>query len=200
MVRIDETHEALARIQMNVDNYDKFQAQVAAENSDDSVDEKPIDEQSNAHWAFGAPVPGRLVNSRALEELNRGSPLLINFDFRLRQFISKSFPDELISYEDTIMIRAFKCPYVEYQLLGAPETFSYATRCSRRARGIVNITEPGLHFARLRALFRCSLPSGRKLDVALVSMFTQSRWKPRTRWAGCQIRDGEQQFSFLALS
>ncbi|KAK7020896.1 hypothetical protein R3P38DRAFT_2534857, partial [Favolaschia claudopus] len=36
MVRIDETHEALARIQMNVDNYDKFRAQVAAENSDDS--------------------------------------------------------------------------------------------------------------------------------------------------------------------
>ncbi|KAK6974662.1 hypothetical protein R3P38DRAFT_2583720, partial [Favolaschia claudopus] len=56
-----------------------------------------------------------------------------------------------------------------------------------------------LHFARLRALFRCNLPSGRKLDVALVRMFSQSRWKPRTRWAGCQIRDEEQEFSFLSM-
>ncbi|KAK7005442.1 hypothetical protein R3P38DRAFT_2556859, partial [Favolaschia claudopus] len=43
------------------------------------------------------------------------------------------------------------------------------------------------------------LPSGRKLDVALVRMFSQSRWNPRTRWAGCQIRDEDQEFSFLSM-
>ncbi|KAK6977118.1 hypothetical protein R3P38DRAFT_2810678 [Favolaschia claudopus] len=61
------------------------------------------------------------------------------------------------------------------------------------------MTDPGLHFARLRALFQCSLPNGRKLDIALVRMFTPSRCKPQTRWAGCQIRDESEEFTFLSM-
>ncbi|KAJ7888249.1 hypothetical protein B0H13DRAFT_1582168, partial [Mycena leptocephala] len=64
---------------------------------------------------------------------------------------------------------------------------------------LVNLTAPGLHFARLRALLRCILPSGRQIDVALVHMFEASRWKPRTRWAGCQIRDEVKESSFLSM-
>ncbi|KAK6981274.1 hypothetical protein R3P38DRAFT_2578752, partial [Favolaschia claudopus] len=64
---------------------------------------------------------------------------------------------------------------------------------------IVNRTEPGLHFARAYALLRCTLPSGRKVDLALTRMFRQSRWKPKTLWDGCQVRDEEKDFSFLSM-
>ncbi|KAK7025704.1 hypothetical protein R3P38DRAFT_2771950 [Favolaschia claudopus] len=57
------TQEAIARIRMNVDNFDKSQTKVAAENLD-------------AHWAFGAPLPGHLAKSRALEELTSGPTAL----------------------------------------------------------------------------------------------------------------------------
>ncbi|KAJ7076269.1 hypothetical protein B0H15DRAFT_805714 [Mycena belliarum] len=89
MVRIDETQEAIARIRMAIDNFDKAQ-----DEESDKADETPVDPQSTAHWAFGAPVPGRLMNSRALEEANNGSLAFRNFDFRLRQFISDTFPED----------------------------------------------------------------------------------------------------------
>ncbi|KAJ7728609.1 hypothetical protein B0H16DRAFT_1330825, partial [Mycena metata] len=64
---------------------------------------------------------------------------------------------------------------------------------------LANFAEPGLHFARLRALLRCHLPSGRRLDLALVHMFEKSRRKPRTYWAGCQIRNEVKEYSFLSM-
>lgn len=63
----------------------------------------------------------------------------------------------------------------------------------------MNFSDPGLHFARVRALIRCKLPSGNHIDVALVRMFERSRWKPKTRWAGCQIRDEVEEYSFLSM-
>jgi hypothetical protein len=102
MGRIGETQEAIARIRMSVDNFDK--AAHESEDTDDNIDETPVDSDANAHWAFGAPVPGRLVNSRALKETNGDSPAFRNFDFRLGGFISDTFPEENIKYEDTIML------------------------------------------------------------------------------------------------
>jgi hypothetical protein len=32
-----------------------------------------------------------------------------------------------------------------------------------------------------------------------VHIFESSRWKPRTRWAGCQIRDEVKECSFLSM-
>lgn len=101
MARIDEIQEAIARIRMYTDNYDAVQRE--PEDNEEDLDETPVDPLDSAHWAFGAPVPGRLVNSRALEEANSHSPAFANFDFRLREFISQTFPEEYIKYEDTIM-------------------------------------------------------------------------------------------------
>ncbi|KAJ7077335.1 hypothetical protein C8R44DRAFT_896304 [Mycena epipterygia] len=187
MSRFDETQEAIARIRMAIDNYDKSQRE--AEENDEELDETPVDPQDTAHWAFGAPVPGRLMNSKALAELNRDSPAFENFDFRLREFISETFPEEYIKYEDTIMIRNFKCVHISYQSLEDWRGARDILRCSpsfhhniRYDCLLVNLTEPGLHCARLRALLRCTLPSSRQIDVALV-------------W--CQIRDEAKEFSFL---
>ncbi|KAK7027134.1 hypothetical protein R3P38DRAFT_3315461 [Favolaschia claudopus] len=194
MDRIDETQETIARIRMNIDNYDKS---LEAHDGDNTVDETPVDAQNSAHWAFGAPVPGHLLNSHALQELNRESPLFRDFDYRLRQFISESFPDEHIEFEDTIMIRRFKCVYLEYQSLedwrGARDILRFNPYFQKEARYdsvIVNMTDPGLRFARPRVLLRCTLPNGRKIDVALVRI---------TRWTGCQIRDESKKDSLLSM-
>jgi hypothetical protein len=64
---------------------------------------------------------------------------------------------------------------------------------------LVNFTDPGLHFARLRHLLRCNLPSGQQIDIAIVRMFKLSGWKPRTRWAGCQVQDKVQEYSLLSM-
>ncbi|KAF7347043.1 hypothetical protein MVEN_01458100 [Mycena venus] len=203
MARIDEVQEAIARIRMTIDNYDESQRE-SEENEE--LDESPVDVQDSAHWAFGAPVSGRLVNSRALEELNDSSPAFGNFDFRLREFVSETFPEEHIKYEDTIMIRRFKCVHISYQSLEDWRGARDILRCSpsfhhnvRYDCVLVNMVDPGLHCARLRALLRCTLPSGRQIDIALVHMFEPSRWKPRTRWAGCQIRDEVKEYSFLSM-
>ncbi|KAJ7803091.1 hypothetical protein B0H14DRAFT_2384902, partial [Mycena olivaceomarginata] len=204
MSRFDETQEAIARIRMTIENYDKSQHE--AEEKDEELDETPVDPQDTAHWAFGAPVPGCLINSRALEELNGDSPAFENFDFRLREFISDTLPEEYIKYEDTIMMRNFKCVHISYQSLEDWRGARDILRCNpsfhhnvRYDCLLVNLTEPGLHCARLRALLRCTLPSGRQIDIALVRMFQASRWKPRTLWAGCQIRDEAKEFSFLSM-
>ncbi|KAJ7092944.1 hypothetical protein B0H15DRAFT_938487 [Mycena belliarum] len=203
MNRIDETQEAIARIRMTIDNDDK--ATHESEDTDHNIDETPVDPEADAHWAFGAPVPGRLINSLAFEDANNGSAFR-NFDFRLRRFISDTFPEERIKYEDTIMIRSFKCVHLSYQSLEDWRGARDIIRCNNSFHGrtrfdcfLVNLTDPGLHFARVRSLLRCSLPSGRQIDVALVHMFVPSRWKPRTRWAGYQIRDEERESSFLSM-
>ncbi|KAF8194006.1 hypothetical protein K438DRAFT_1542317, partial [Mycena galopus ATCC 62051] len=198
MGRIDETQEAIARIRMTIDIYD--QSQCESEESEE-VDGSPVDVQDSAHWAFRAPV------SAPLEELNDSSPAFGNFDFRLREFISETFPEECIRYEDTIMIRRFKCVHISYQSLedwrGARDilrcnpSFHHNVRYDQCV--LFNMMDPCLHCARLRALLRCTLPSGRQTDVALVHMFESSRWKPRTRWAGCQIRDEVKECSFLSM-
>ncbi|KAJ7114427.1 hypothetical protein C8R44DRAFT_528219, partial [Mycena epipterygia] len=65
---------------------------------------------------------------------------------------------------------------------------------------LINLTELGLtHCARLRTLLRCTLPSDRQINVALVCMLLASSWKPRSLWAGCQIRDEAKQSSFLSM-
>ncbi|KAJ7015797.1 hypothetical protein C8F04DRAFT_1365477, partial [Mycena alexandri] len=204
MVRFDETQEAITQIRMHIDNYDE--ALRKSQDLDTAVDETPVDPQDGAHWAFGAPVPGRLRNSRAFEEDHPRSAVFQNFDYRLRLFISETFPEEHIKFEDTILIRSFKCVHISYQssedwqrardIMRCNPSFHHETRYNCL---LVNFTDPGLHFARLRSLFRCHLPSGRRVDVALVRMFEKSRWKPRTRWAGCQIRDEAKEYSFLSM-
>ena len=53
--------------------------------------------------------------------------------------------------------------------------------------------------ARLQHLVRCILPSRRPVDIALVHMFKYDKWRPRTFWDGCEVRDEEKNISFLRM-
>lgn len=102
----------MARIQMTINNYDKSKLKTAESSDpdeardDEEEDETPVDPQTTDHWTFGAPFPGRLMNSRAVEEMEGGSRPFANFDLRLRTFISTSWPEEGIKFEDMITVRA----------------------------------------------------------------------------------------------
>ncbi|KAJ7797350.1 hypothetical protein B0H14DRAFT_3093169 [Mycena olivaceomarginata] len=188
MSRFDETQEAIARIRMTIDNYDKSQHE--AEEKDEELDETPVDPQDTAHWAFGAPVPGHLINSRALEELN--DTIMVGF------FLLHEFAQIFIKCQQ---MRNFKCVHISYQSLedwrGARDILRCNPSFHHNVRYDYLLTR--LHCTRLRALLRCTLPSGRQIDIALVRMSQTSRWKPRILWAGCQIRDEAKEFSFLSM-
>jgi len=65
---------------------------------------------------------------------------------------------------------------------------------------IVNSEASETTVARLRALLRCLLPSGRHIDIALVHSFgSRSHWKPATKWDGCQIRAENKEPSFVLM-
>lgn len=54
-------------------------------------------------------------------------------------------------------------------------------------------------FSRIVALLRCTLESKRQFDVALVHQFRDSKWKPRTAWAGYQVHEEVREYSFLLM-
>ncbi|KAJ7249396.1 hypothetical protein C8J57DRAFT_1079801, partial [Mycena rebaudengoi] len=64
---------------------------------------------------------------------------------------------------------------------------------------LVNMTDPGLHFARTYTLLRRIFPSGRQIDVAIVRMFELCRWKPKKIWAGCQMCEEGKEYTLLSM-
>ncbi|KAF7331235.1 hypothetical protein MKEN_00000400 [Mycena kentingensis (nom. inval.)] len=204
MSRIDETLEAVARIRMKIDLADK--AAVKAAGSDENTDETPVDVQATDHWSFGTLVPGGWINSVALESVNSGSPFFTDFDMRLREFLAAEYPEERITLEDTILIQRFKTAYISYQsredwrpardIVRANPVFHQRERYDCF---LVNMVEQGLHFARARCFVRCKLQSGRRVDLAIVHMFERSKWKPRTQWAGCEVRNQSRKIAFLSM-
>ncbi|KAJ7662424.1 hypothetical protein B0H14DRAFT_2658885 [Mycena olivaceomarginata] len=109
MDRIDETQEAIARIRMAIDKYDK-QRKEDEQEEEPELDDAPKSSQVNsASWRFGAP--GRLFNSRTFKEYldSIGHPVH-EFDLLLRDFITEQFPDDRVSYEQHIQTSSAATP------------------------------------------------------------------------------------------
>ncbi|KAJ6495094.1 hypothetical protein C8R45DRAFT_823984, partial [Mycena sanguinolenta] len=64
---------------------------------------------------------------------------------------------------------------------------------------LFNSESPGMSFARLSTLMRCTLESKHQFDVALVRLFQQSKWTPKTAWAGCQVHEEGKEYSLLLM-
>ncbi|KAJ6461166.1 hypothetical protein C8R47DRAFT_993682 [Mycena vitilis] len=202
MNRIDETQESIAGIRMAIDKYDQQRA------ADELEDEAELDETpktsriNSASWRFGAP--GRLYSSATIGEyLNSNGLRVQGFDLMLRDFFKITESARNLTPQQ---IRPFKCLHVNYQSLENWRGCRDILRCNRSFHGharfdtvLFNSDSPHMAFARLYALLRCTLQSGRQFDVAVVHTFRQSKWKPKTKWAGCQVREEERQYSFLLM-
>ncbi|KAK6966928.1 hypothetical protein R3P38DRAFT_2475087, partial [Favolaschia claudopus] len=63
---------------------------------------------------------------------------------------------------------------------------------------IFNAEDDPLAMAELALVFRCFLPDGVKLDLAMVRPFRRSSWHPKTR-TDCPIRERKSGVMFIAL-
>ncbi|KAK6984567.1 hypothetical protein R3P38DRAFT_2575663, partial [Favolaschia claudopus] len=205
MTRIDENQESIARIRMAIDEYEK-------QRTLDEKEEDNIEESSNhsaitpASWRFGAPE--RITNSRAFTDILKALGHSIgDFDTMLRDFIAETFPGERITYEQHIQVRPFKCAHITYQSLEDWRGLRDIVRCNpsfhkqrRQDCVLFDSDAPGMSFARLSALIRCTLESRRQFDVALVQTFKPSKWRPNTNWAGCQVHEQTKEYSLLLMN
>ncbi|KAK6966659.1 hypothetical protein R3P38DRAFT_3245630 [Favolaschia claudopus] len=188
MTRIDENQESIARIRMAIDEYEK-------QRTLDEKEEDNIEESSNhsaitsASWRFGAPE--RITNSRAFKDILKAL---------------ETFPGKRITYEQHIQVRLFKCANITYQSLEDWRGLRDIVRCNpsfhkqrRQDCVLFDSDAPGMSFARLSALIRCTLESKRQFDVALVQTFKPSKWRPNTNWAGCQVHERTKEYSLLLM-
>jgi hypothetical protein len=103
-------------------------------------------------------------------------------------------------------VQRYKCVVLKYQSLENWTEGTDIMRCNPKFHGrrrfdcvIVHDDAPELSVARLCDLFRCWLPSGKTIDLALVFRFSRSKWKPRTAWDGCRVLDEEPETNFVQL-
>jgi hypothetical protein len=105
-------------------------------------------------------------------------------------------------------IHPFKCVYINYQSL-EDWTEAHIMRCNpdfhqheRYDCVIVNSDSNSqcLAVARLRALLRCTLPTGRSFDISFVCLFREhQRWRPTTLWDGCKVFGEPADCEFLLM-
>jgi hypothetical protein len=102
MTRIDENQEVIAQIRMEVDKYDQMRHPTVQDGDNTDTLEAEAVEMPDTyhHWSLGSPQ--KLTTSAALEEIRRSDPLYSQFDRKLRAFLKKYIPDELISDLDMI--------------------------------------------------------------------------------------------------
>ncbi|KAJ7687007.1 hypothetical protein B0H17DRAFT_939787, partial [Mycena rosella] len=101
-------------------------------------------------------------------------------------------------------IRPFKCAHITYQSLEDWRGLRDIVRCNPSFHGhsrydsfLFDSDSPGMSFTRICAFLRCTLESKRPFDIALVHQYRQSKWKPNTFWAGCQVYKEVKECSLL---
>ncbi|KAJ6589204.1 hypothetical protein B0H19DRAFT_1103276 [Mycena capillaripes] len=217
VTQVDATKEAMARIRMTVDEYDrevrKRTADVAqhAAVTTESVEaaEKTAICHDAPHWPLGSGE--KLIDSRwAMNSVGWIDTKTKNtFDINLRRFLRDTFPDEYIrdDGEQSIKIRPHKCIYLDYTSLedftAKFDVLQYnpnfqVNQVKRFDFVNVNMDNDPLSLARILYLFRCTLPSSREKDVALVQLLRGSRWQPNTLSENCRIlENGRIMFMLL---
>lgn len=96
------------------------------------------------------------------------------------------------SYSNSFQVRVYQAVKVWYQSLEDFREQRDNIRChpdfhTRERRDCVILNTENHQFGRVEGLFRCTLPSSATYDVALVTTFKTSRWRPDTDWAGCTV-------------
>ncbi|KAF8582039.1 hypothetical protein K439DRAFT_1647685 [Ramaria rubella] len=134
--------------------------------------------EPQGHWKLGAPEKHK--TSKEIETDKKGNPTFQNFHKNLVAFLREICPSEKID-GIALKIIQYKCVYLRYQ---SQETW--------QSLQDIPATYACLHF-----VFRCFLNSGAE-DIALISLFKDSRWSPKTQWDGCRIFE-EKEYTFMQV-
>ncbi|KAK6972070.1 hypothetical protein R3P38DRAFT_3336150 [Favolaschia claudopus] len=185
---IDENEEAMARLDM----------QVAIR--PDSTSSAPVIRSLVA----GVPRKG-VFSPISLESKQGNNPLFRNFNMNLRQYLARHHPAYPLRMEQDFEIMPCKALYVNFQSSVNWKSERDILRCNpsfhnepRYDSVIFNAEDDPLAMAELALVFRCFLPDGVKLDLAMVRPFRRSSWHPKTR-TDCPIRERKSGVMFIAL-
>lgn len=103
MVRIDESEEAMARIDMIVADHEAREKQQSEDSEDKATQLAPCID--GAHWRLAAP--DKNLTSRRFEAAmcsTAAGELFNGFDLALREFLATAYPDLQLAFEDVIMV------------------------------------------------------------------------------------------------
>ncbi|KAK7029209.1 hypothetical protein R3P38DRAFT_3267043 [Favolaschia claudopus] len=210
----DEDQEVVARTRLLIDDFFRRASQTA-ELSDASSDTDATNQEADVaqfkqgsarrvpksrippangenQWIFGSPL--QYGDSRSYEDLHGGNnPIYRALDPRLREFLHSQFPDEYLTYEDTIMIEIFQCVYIAYQSKDDWTNAEDILRCNsnwynsgpRYDCVLFNSDQPGV--------------ACRVVDLAVVQNMKPNKWRPKTSWDGCVVFEEEVDLTFLLM-
>ncbi|KAJ7895434.1 hypothetical protein B0H13DRAFT_2523871 [Mycena leptocephala] len=167
MNRIDETQEAIARIRMAIDKYDKQRE------GNEQEEEAELDEIKEFDLILRDFSAEQFPDDRVSYE---------------QQVQIRPFKCLHITYQSLEDWRGLR------DILRCNPSFHGNARFDSV---LFNSDSPGMSFARIFALLCCTLESKRQFDVALVRAFPQRKWKPWTEWAGCQVHKEVKSYSLL---
>ncbi|KZV95472.1 hypothetical protein EXIGLDRAFT_820424 [Exidia glandulosa HHB12029] len=184
----DSDMEAIARIRTTINEYDQLLDDCHDQPEDeDEATEPQLEEDDD--WHLSAPdgfgrSDGSIYNCQGMSGLYKAADLMA-----------------------TTQLRFFKCLYVYFQ---SQEDYRQAhdiLRCNKNFHShprydcITYRTADGfLGFGRLHHIMRCQLSTKRHIDMAVVTCFTPSRWKPNTIWEDCSVYDEQTSLSFVPLA
>ncbi|GJE89869.1 hypothetical protein PsYK624_059800 [Phanerochaete sordida] len=187
MARIDENQEAIARIRMTVDSYDKAREQLCTIPEHDE-DEEPDQEGlagadlETMTWALGSKGPK--VVATAIESRNSTDPIYRDFSRQLVSFLTEHIQDEpALQLAQYIKIIPFKCVYLRYQSM---EDW-------REARDILRCN-PDFHG---HPRYDCALINLASNALAWFDPWKSRAWKPRTVWNGCRVFEEKKTSEFV---
>ncbi|KAK7016055.1 hypothetical protein R3P38DRAFT_3321527 [Favolaschia claudopus] len=163
----------------------------------------PPTPQSFVHWSLGAAE--RRISPMSLESKQGNNPLFRNFNMNLRQYLAHHHPAHPLRMKQDLEIMPCKALYVNFQSSVNWKSERDILRCNpsfhnepRYDSVIFNAEDDPLAMGELALIFRCFLPNGVKLDLAMVRPFRRSSWHPRTR-TDCPIRERKSGVMFIAL-
>jgi hypothetical protein len=160
-----------------------------------------------------------------VEAAKRGNLCFRNFNMPLREYIACYHPSVSVRLEQEIKVRvpvtffvlfltprlaqiqACKVVYLDYQSKVDWRNARDILRCNLkfhnapRFDSVIHETDDDpLAMGQLQFVFRAHLPSGAKLDLAMIRQFSKTSWQPRTR-TDCPIREklSAQSSMFITL-
>ncbi|KAJ6611016.1 hypothetical protein B0H10DRAFT_1810509 [Mycena sp. CBHHK59/15] len=169
---MDENEEAMARIQMAVDDWHKNQEQ---------DEQDPVLGSSNAnpsaHWQLGSADPR--VTTVRMEAAHPRDPLFRDFNLKLREYLARHHPSHFIE--------PCKVLYVNYQSKVDWKLSQDILRCNpcfhtrpRYDSIIYEAQDNDLAMGQLQLVFRCHLRQKVTLDLTMIQPYRKSSWAART--------------------
>ncbi|KAJ7079129.1 hypothetical protein B0H15DRAFT_859196 [Mycena belliarum] len=190
----DENEEAMARIKMAVDEWRQRQEDPDIEEDEHTLISAANDSEAvSGNWTLGSPE--KRVSTHQLEAARRSDPAFRNFNLRLREYLACHHPSEQVRLEQQIQIEQCKVVYVAYQSKVDWRSARDILRCNSHFHNaprfdcvIFETDDDPIAIGELQFVFRCHLPGGAALDLALVRPFRKTSWQPNTR-TNCPIRE-----------